>query len=486
MLAADNRTDRCEACARSSRLLEPPAPPENFFQQPEVRAALETRHFGRLLRLYRRAHRPAITQVTLAGWLDITQGWLSEIERSARPVTDLANLERWAAILHFPEEHLWFSLPEHRTERYAGPETGSTLPPTAQATGDDVQRRQVLKTAGVGALTAGSALWLGPAAGAAAVASRPDEGSVADIRRATAAFRQADNRYGGGHSRSALDRYLRETVEPRLRSAGNVGSARTELFKAAAELRQLAGWMAYDVGQAGEGRRHLRAALSLAEEAGDDALATEVLAAMSHHAAFRGMVPEAGGVVMQEAAETAVDLALAARSSAKRAGLPALGAEVAVMEAHGLALQGDHRGCLDALHRAEAAFERANPDNTPSWLSYFDGSYLAAKFAHAFQGLGRPQETERYARRSLDMSEGYQRGKLFNTALLAGALADQRRVDEACAAGREAVRMAGSVRSVRAVAYLGDMGRRLAPFSTGEVQALYRELDDIGVPTPRL
>lgn len=99
--------------------------------------------------------------------------------------------------------------------------------------------------------------------------------------------------------------------------------------------------------------------------------------------------------------------------------------------------------------------------------------------------LGQSHEAELFARRSLQMSDGYERGKLFNTALLASTLADQRKVDEACAIGHVAVGMAESVRSVRSAAYLADVARRLAPFRENiDVQSLYRHMVDTGIPVP--
>lgn len=199
-----------------------------------------------------------------------------------------------------------------------------------------------------------------------------------------------------------------------------------------------------------------------------------MFAGMSHHAAFHG------------APESAVELAMAARQAASRSAVPALLAESAVMEAHGLALHGDKSASLRALHEAEQAFNTANVADTPSWLTYFDNAYLSAKFAHTFRDLGMPREAELFARRSLQMSEGYERGRLFNTALLASTLADQRRVEEACATAIRAVQMAESVRSVRGAAYLSDVGRRLAPFrASTDVRWLYGQMAKAGLPTPR-
>jgi tetratricopeptide (TPR) repeat protein len=210
--------------------------------------------------------------------------------------------------------------------------------------------------------------------------------------------------------------------------------------------------MAYDVGDSASGRRHLRNAMHLCQDVGDAALAGEMLAGMSHQAAFL------------RSAALATDLARAAKDNAKRAGVPALVSESAVMEAHGLALMSDAQGCLAALRESEKAFAAAENGDRPEWLAYFDGAYLAAKFGHCFRDLGRLTEAERFARRSLDMIDGYDRGRLFNLALLASILADQGRVEEACETGLAAVRLASEVQSVRTVACLVDLSHRLAPF----------------------
>ena len=127
----------------------------------------------------------------------------------------------------------------------------------------------------------------------------------------------------------------------------------------------------------------------------------------------------------------------------------------------------------------------AEGQERPEWLGYFDSAYLAAKFAHCFRDLGRPVESERYARQSLEMSEGYDRGKLFNLSVLASALADQARVEEACSAATEAVGMARNVRSVRTVAYLADVGRRLNKYRASDaVAALFERMGAAEVPLP--
>lgn len=72
-----------------------PVLPADFWEQPEIRSALLSRHFGRFLRVYRKIQSPQVQQADVARWLGITQGQLSKIERSSTPVHDLDKLDRW-------------------------------------------------------------------------------------------------------------------------------------------------------------------------------------------------------------------------------------------------------------------------------------------------------------------------------------------------------------------------------------------------------
>jgi hypothetical protein len=192
------------------------------------------------------------------------------------------------------------------------------------------------------------------------------------IRETTQTFHRLDNRFGGGHARSALTHYLASDVLPVPHEGRYCDDVRRDLFVAVAELNQLVGWISYDVGDAGSGRRYLRQAMHLCQDINDDALAGEMLAGMSHQAAFL------------RSPALAIDLAQAAKDNGKRAGVPALVSESAVMEAHGLALANDVSGCLAALRESEQAFAAAEERDRPEWLAYFDGAYLAGKFGRCF------------------------------------------------------------------------------------------------------
>jgi len=274
---------------------------------------------------------------------------------------------------------------------------------------------------------------------------------VREIREATGAFRVLDNRLGGGRIRPTVVEYLHTDIAPLLRDCRCAESVRRQLFSAAAELAQLAGWQAYDLEMQGLAQRYLVQALTMARFAGDEGLGGEILAAMSHQAVY----------VAQP--DQAIDMAQAAQMAGQRAGLPILQTESIVMEAHGHALRKDAGSCSRALRRAETTFSQTTGRDLPAWLSYFDEAYFAAKIAHCFHALEQGQQTEKYALRSLDMDPRYIRGKAFNLALLAIGYALRGELDQACVRGREAVDLAGSLDSARAITYIRRLLRELAP-----------------------
>ncbi|MGH3840485.1 MAG: XRE family transcriptional regulator [Pseudonocardiaceae bacterium] len=454
-LARDNRSQLCGPCSRREiQGSRAPIKQDCFWQRAALRDALESRHFGQVLNAYRYEHRPVLTQAKVGRWLGLTQGQVSRLERTAQPTHDLNKLDQWARALHIPERDLWFELSQQPARADGRLRGAHGVEDESEAGGKDVHRRKLLRAALAGAASVGSSAfgWFStqPVSGSGARAVGMTD--VRIIREMTQTFRRLDNRFGGGHARSAVTNYLASDVLPLLREGRYRDSVGQELSAAVAELYQLAGWMAYDVGDAGSGRRHLRNAMHLCQDVGNEALVGEMLAGMSHQAAFL------------RSAALATDLARAAKDKAKRAGVPALVSESAVMEAHGFALANDAHGCVAALRESEQAFAAAEDRDRPEWLAYFDGAYLAAKFGHCFHELRRPAEAERFARRSLDMIDGYDRGRLFNLALLASSLADQRRIEEACETGLAAMRIASGVRSVRTITYLIDLSHRLAPF----------------------
>jgi len=260
-----------------------------------------------------------------------------------------------------------------------------------------------------------------------------------------------DNQHGGGHVREAVLRFLHAEVAVLLRGRFDprTGAA---LLSAAAETTQLAAWTSYDVGLNGLAQRYMIQALRMAAAAGDQPLGAEIIAAMSHQAAYLGAPAEA------------VDLARAAGRAAADAGVAAIQAESAALEAQGHAAGGDERACATALDRAERLLDRADRTSDPQWIGYLDESYLAAKFGQCFTALRRGDLAQRFAARSLEMDgRHYARGRQFNLALLAVAYAQAGEPEQAGVVALRAAEAAEGLHSTRAHDNLTDLSNRLAP-----------------------
>ncbi|MEV0681695.1 hypothetical protein AB0I60_34755 [Actinosynnema sp. NPDC050436] len=114
-LARDNRTARCGSCARAGRhhvSAAPPDVPAQFWDHPDLRAALATRDIGAVIRAYRRHphHGQPIRQATVAAWIDLSATRLSRVE-NGEPVNDLTKFIRWTQLLRIPQHLLWFRAP---------------------------------------------------------------------------------------------------------------------------------------------------------------------------------------------------------------------------------------------------------------------------------------------------------------------------------------------------------------------------------------
>lgn len=119
----------------------------------------------------------------------------------------------------------------------------------------------------------------------------------------------------------------------------------------------------------------------------------------------------------------------------------------------------------------------------PTWLQYLDQAYLSAKFGHTLRDLKQPNTAEEFARQSLRMTDGYERGRIFNLALLAGVLPDNEKREESVSIAEDALQMTTRLKPKRAVAYLGDVAQRLTPFSDdNRVRALYKRMTNRNIP----
>lgn len=278
---------------------------------------------------------------------------------------------------------------------------------------------------------------------------------VSDIDRFRATiemFAQLDDRYGGGHARTALIQYLSTDAERLLRGRYTDSTGRA-LFSAVAEATLLAAWMSYDsMPGSALAQRYFIQALALAQAGDDRLLGAGVLDAMSHQATFMGRFGEAA------------NLARAARTGTQRIATATLTAHFHTMEARALARMGDAKSCDHALAEAVREFERRRPDDDPEWFTYFDESELSAEFGHCLRDLSRSTDAARYASQSVAAIDDitFLRSDFFATVVLADAHADAGEIEQACGVALQALTAGEQIRSGRCVNYLREFEQRLA------------------------
>ncbi|XVV05911.1 helix-turn-helix domain-containing protein [Actinosynnema sp. CA-248983] len=346
---------------------EAPLHDDDFWLQPELQRAFQDRHFGRVLRSYRRAHTPEIKQVDLARWIDRTQGQLSRIERSTQAPTDIAKLSAWAVALRIPERYLWFKitpaggLSALKRDVVAAEEV-------QEQEGLDVRRRDLLKVAGVAAAAASAELisnspWQRLAD--SVERERPVDGATLRLMQdRTADLFQTEETVPARKLLDSLSEH-EATLSALLKNA-RTDSDRRSLGVALGETKALAGWVLFDTGQGRDAANAWRETLKLAKHFGDGALAACALGYWSYLAAARN---DTGPAVklLQQAEE------LVPGSSS-----PATRSWIAARHAEELARLGDDTGALRAIERAMTAFDFAQPRTERPWTSFFSASRLGS------------------------------------------------------------------------------------------------------------
>ncbi|MFE1950634.1 MULTISPECIES: transcriptional repressor NsdA [Streptomyces] len=243
------------------------------------------------------------------------------------------------------------------------------------------------------ALAAGPSLvepmqrWLVPTPGGAA---KPEPVADLDARRrgnrlskpeldllesTTVMFRQWDAQCGGGLRRKAVVGQLHEVTD--LLQEPQPEAVTRRLFKVAAELAELAGWMSYDVGLQPTAQKYFVLALHAAKEAGDKPLGSYILSSMSRQMIHLGRP------------EDALELIHLAQYGSRDCASPRTQSMLYAMEARAYANMGQPSKCKRAVRMAEDTFTDADdwdePD--PDWIRFFSEAELHGENSHSFRDL---------------------------------------------------------------------------------------------------
>jgi hypothetical protein len=267
------------------------------------------------------------------------------------------------------------------------------------------------------------------------------------LEETTRLFRSWDAQCGGGLRRMAVVGQLHEVTEL-LRD--NYAPALSErLFRTAAELALLAGWMAYDIGMQPSAQRYFVLALHAAREAGDTPLGAHVLATMSRQ------------MIHINRAQDALELVHLAQYGSHGTTTPRVQSLLAAMEARAYANLGDSDNCRRAVAAAEDLFPGDEGDRAaagdPSWIGFFTEAELYGENGHSFRDLSYryPQLTEQAAKNIdravelLSADDSYLRSRALNVVGMATVRLQQREPEAAVAhlyGGAELVRRLRSKR----------------------------------------
>ncbi|CAL9289723.1 transcriptional repressor NsdA [Streptomyces sp. SudanB66_2053] len=269
------------------------------------------------------------------------------------------------------------------------------------------------------------------------------------LETTTVMFRQWDAQCGGGLRRKAVVGQLHEVTD--LLQEPQPEATTKRLFKVAAELAELAGWMSYDVGLQPTAQKYFVLALHAAKEAGDRPLGSYVLSNMSRQMIHLGRP------------EDALELIHLAQYGSRDCASPRVQSMLYAMEARAYANMGQPGRCKRAVRMAEDTFAEAHEWNEPDpdWIRFFSEAELYAENSHSFRDLayvaGRSPTyaslAEPLMQRAVELfgREGgeHQRSYALNLIGMATVHLLQREPEQSTLLATEAIKAAKKVRSER-------------------------------------
>ncbi|MBT2384008.1 hypothetical protein J7E86_10495 [Streptomyces sp. ISL-11] len=267
------------------------------------------------------------------------------------------------------------------------------------------------------------------------------------LESTTVMFRQWDAQCGGGLRRKAVVGQLHEVTD--LLQEPQPGTTSKRLFKAAAELAQLAGWMSYDVGLHPTAQKYFVLALHAAKEAGDRPLGSFILSSMSRQMIHLGRPDDA------------LELIHLGQYGSRETATSRTQAMLYAVEARAYANMGQPAKCKRAVNMAEDCFsDCVGGDGDPDWIRFFSEAELNAENAHSYRDLayvaGRSPTYASLARPKMERAvelfekdDEHHRSYALNLIGMATVHLMEREPEQSAALAGKALRIAKQVRSER-------------------------------------
>lgn len=265
---------------------------------------------------------------------------------------------------------------------------------------------------------------------------------IARIEATTRDFRAVDHQYGGGACYDALVAFL--AWGRRLLGVDASDVVTSRLHVALADLHNLAGWTAFDIGRLDAAGTHLDRAFALARSGGND----DLVANISYR---RGRIHLHHGAPDQALADFELG-----QHAARTCGSTLAAAILHANRAWASAKLGRADDTLTLLNRSTTDFARTGAATAPAWAEFFDSTELSAMFGVIYTELAQTVDPA-YTRDAIPAltiaATGYgpemNRSKSFVLIALAASHLLQDNVDQAATVGAEAMGLAETVRSTR-------------------------------------
>jgi len=406
------------------------------WNEPEMKRTLADRDISTVYRLLRRE---GISQRHIAALTGQSQSEVSEILKG-RQVMAYDVLARIADGLGIPRGYMGLAYDPATATSMVGP------PDKGLAEEDEsVKRRKLLAHGaavmfGTAVLGADRGQWL-PSPAQTPAPGNIGMSDVKQVEAATRAMRSLDYQFGGGACRDAVVAQL--SWAQRLLSASGREEVRLRLFRALADLQNLAGWTTFDVGLLDSSRGHFATALEYAKQAGDSGLMSNIMYRIGRVYLHHGEANDAlkwfqlGQIAAQDS-----------------------GSELAVAvlcgnEAWAYGMMGNDVQAKKLLDRSRDELARANLNEAPDWARFYNETDMyaitgtvyneLAAFEPRHAALAIPAFGQALARYDHMMG----RSQAFTLSMLATSHLRQGDLERGVQVGHKALMAASAVKSKR-------------------------------------
>jgi tetratricopeptide (TPR) repeat protein len=291
---------------------------------------------------------------------------------------------------------------------------------------------------------------------------------VKQVEATTTAMRAVDYQFGGGACRDSLVAQL--SWAQRLLGASGTEEVRQRLFRALADLQNLAGWTTFDVGLLDSAHSHFTTALEFAKQSGDSGLMSNIMYRIGrvylHHRAASAALKwfQLGQIAAQDSGS---ELAVAVLCS---------------NEAWAYAMRGDDVQATKLLSRSRDALAKANLAEAPDWARFYNEADMYAMIGtvhnelSAFDPRHAAIAIPAFGQALTRYDDSMARSQAFTLTMLATSHLRHGDVKQGVLAGRKALKLASAVKSQRVTDRLQPLQTETARRSNSSDS---RELSDL-------